>query len=70
MPVIALNGCAPIPLAHYLKALGILRLVAESEHGDANATSFATSVCRSVGERRISCKMLSGTSKVSVTPKN
>jgi CRISPR-associated protein Csx17 len=26
---ISLLGCAPIPLAHYLKALGILRLVAE-----------------------------------------
>jgi CRISPR-associated protein Csx17 len=26
---IPLNGCAPVPLAHYLKALGILRLVAE-----------------------------------------
>lgn len=25
----ALRGCAPVPLAHYLKALGILRLVAE-----------------------------------------
>lgn len=25
----ALDGCAPAPLAHYLKALGILRLVAE-----------------------------------------
>ena len=24
-----LSGCAPVPLAHYLKALGILRLVAE-----------------------------------------
>ena len=24
-----LDGCAPAPLAHYLKALGILRLVAE-----------------------------------------
>lgn len=24
-----LNGCAPTPLAHYLKALGVLRLVAE-----------------------------------------
>lgn len=24
-----LNGCAPVPLAHYLKALGILRLVSE-----------------------------------------
>jgi len=29
MPAITLNGCAPIPLAHYLKALGILRLVSE-----------------------------------------
>jgi CRISPR-associated protein Csx17 len=34
-----LPGCAPIPLAHYLKALGILRLVAEDhEHGDPDAT--------------------------------
>lgn len=24
-----LSGCAPIPLAHYLKALGVLRLVSE-----------------------------------------
>jgi CRISPR-associated protein Csx17 len=33
-----LPGCAPIPLAHYLKALGILRLVAEDrEHGDPDA---------------------------------
>lgn len=29
MNVHDLDGCAPIPLAHYLKALGILRLVAE-----------------------------------------
>jgi CRISPR-associated protein Csx17 len=29
MIVHELNGCAPVPLAHYLKALGILRLVAE-----------------------------------------
>ncbi len=29
MPEIALDGCAPVPLAHYLKALGILRIVAE-----------------------------------------
>ena len=29
MPTITLNGCAPVPLAHYLKALGVLRLVAE-----------------------------------------
>lgn len=39
MPTITLNGCAPVPLAHYLKALGILRLVSESEHGDATATA-------------------------------
>ena len=30
-----LDGCAPVPLAHYLKALGILRLVAEQADGDA-----------------------------------
>jgi CRISPR-associated protein Csx17 len=41
-PVI-LTGCTPIPLAHYLKALGVLRLVAESEHGDAFATGRWTS---------------------------
>ncbi|MEW6221263.1 MAG: type I-U CRISPR-associated protein Csx17 [Thermodesulfobacteriota bacterium] len=29
MPIHDLDGCAPVPLAHYLKALGILRLVAE-----------------------------------------
>ena len=40
MPELALTGCAPIPLAHYLKALGILRLVAESDYGDAAATAF------------------------------
>jgi CRISPR-associated protein Csx17 len=35
---IPLAGCAPVPLAHYLKALGILRLVAEDEeHGDPEA---------------------------------
>lgn len=32
---IPLPGCAPIPLAHYLKALGVLRLV--SEQADPNA---------------------------------
>jgi len=32
---ICLNGCAPVPLAHYLKALGILRLVAEQKDPDA-----------------------------------
>ncbi len=40
MPTLILSGCAPIPLAHYLKALGILRLVAESPQGDGNATAF------------------------------
>jgi len=35
MATISLTGCAPTPLAHYLKALGILRLVAEQ--ADAHA---------------------------------
>ena len=29
-----LGGCAPVPLAHYLKALGILRLVSEQADND------------------------------------
>jgi CRISPR-associated protein Csx17 len=33
-----LHGCAPQPLAHYLKALGVLRLVAEQK--DAAARAF------------------------------
>lgn len=33
---VTLSGCAPVPLAHYLKALGILRLV--SEQRDPAAT--------------------------------
>ena len=33
--VLDLGGCAPAPLAHYLKALGVLRLVAEQRDGDA-----------------------------------
>ena len=33
---LTLSGCAPVPLAHYLKALGILRLV--SEQKDPKAT--------------------------------
>lgn len=32
-----LDGCAPTPLAHYLKALGVLRLVAEQADHDARA---------------------------------
>ncbi|WP_295449487.1 type I-U CRISPR-associated protein Csx17 [uncultured Thiodictyon sp.] len=36
-----LGGCAPAPLAHYLKALGILRLVAESkDYGDPEARGW------------------------------
>lgn len=31
---IELKGCAPVPLAHYLKALGVLRLVAEQMDAD------------------------------------
>ncbi|WP_051040388.1 MULTISPECIES: type I-G CRISPR-associated protein Cas8g1/Csx17 [Methylomicrobium] len=32
---IYLNGCTPVPLAHYLKALGVLRLVSEQKDPDA-----------------------------------
>ncbi|MFO1358869.1 type I-U CRISPR-associated protein Csx17 [Plasticicumulans sp.] len=35
-----LRGCTPVPLAHYLKALGVLRLVAEQ--ADAEATGHWT----------------------------
>lgn len=38
MPDIHLEGCSPEPLAHYLKALGILRLV--SEQADPDARGF------------------------------
>lgn len=31
MPSLTLSGCSPVPLAHYLKALGILRLVSEEK---------------------------------------
>lgn len=38
MNSLPLPGCAPIPLAHYLKALGVLRLISGSEQqGDASA---------------------------------
>lgn len=40
MHTITLSGCSPIPLAHYLKALGIFRVISESEHGDINATVY------------------------------
>ncbi len=35
MPDLRLEGCSPEPLAHYLKALGILRLVSEQADPDA-----------------------------------
>lgn len=38
MNSIPLPGCAPVPLAHYLKALGVLRIV--SEQADARATAY------------------------------
>ena len=34
MTDIVLQGCAPVPLAAYLKALGIFRLVAEQKDKD------------------------------------
>ena len=37
MHELTLNGCAPVPLAHYLKALGILRLVAEQVDANVKA---------------------------------
>lgn len=37
MIVHELGGCAPAPLAHYLKALGVLRLVAEQADSEARA---------------------------------
>lgn len=37
MIVHELGGCAPTPLAHYLKALGVLRLVAEQVDAEARA---------------------------------
>jgi CRISPR-associated protein Csx17 len=35
MPDLVLRGCRPVPLAHYLKALGVLRLVAEQKDPSA-----------------------------------
>ena len=34
MPDLKLEGCRPEPLAHYLKALGVLRLISEQGDGD------------------------------------
>lgn len=39
MPTLTLTGCTPVPLAHYLKALGVLRLVADSPRGDPAASA-------------------------------
>lgn len=38
MPELLLTGCAPVPLAHYLKALGIFRLVAEQKDPNAKGS--------------------------------
>jgi CRISPR-associated protein Csx17 len=38
MPTIILKGCSPVPLAHYLKALGILRVVAEQADAGARGS--------------------------------
>lgn len=35
MHILRLDGCAPTPLAHYLKAIGVLRVVAEQADPDA-----------------------------------
>jgi CRISPR-associated protein Csx17 len=46
MNMIPLSGCAPVPLAHYLKALGILRLVTEDkDHGDPQVGGFWKNDC-------------------------
>ena len=37
---ITLSGCAPVPLAHYLKALGVLRVVAEASECDQTASAY------------------------------
>lgn len=38
MLALTLSGCTPVPLAHYLKALGILRLVSEQSDADSKAS--------------------------------
>jgi CRISPR-associated protein Csx17 len=49
-----LDGCAPTPLAHYLKALGVLRLVAEQLDADARGwwegERFYLATCRDQDE--------------------
>lgn len=39
MKTLILSGCPPVPLAHYLKALGVLRVISDSAKGDCNATA-------------------------------
>jgi CRISPR-associated protein Csx17 len=39
-PMLPLPGCTPEPLINYLKALGILRLIAEHPEGDKNARAY------------------------------
>lgn len=43
MPDLRLEGCSPEPLAHYLKALGVLRLV--GEQADRGARGFWSGDC-------------------------
>lgn len=31
MTILTLHGCAPVPLAHYLKALGIIRVLSSGK---------------------------------------
>ena len=53
MNSIPLLGCAPVPLAHYLKALGILRLISEQrpESGATGCWQGNTFVLRSTLDR-------------------
>lgn len=38
---VAVKGCSPSPLAHYLKALGVLRIIAEDRYdGDTDARGY------------------------------
>ncbi len=37
MPTLTLSGCSPVPLAHYLKALGVLRILAKQMDGQTLA---------------------------------
>jgi CRISPR-associated protein Csx17 len=57
MPDHVLDGCRPSPLAHYLKALGLLRLVAEQADPDARG---AWNADRFVLRTRLSAAELDG----------